>query len=254
MSDEPDTNPSRAPQAHRTIDRVTRILEEVVYAPGITFAELARALDAPKSTVYGFIQGLVASGWLHREGNNFYVGPALHGLALASGRLRSGSVLDTDLHELHRATGVTVFLGVQAGDDLINVAEVGAELLHGFAAQTNIRRGMLETAGGKALLAAMRPADRDAYLRRRRRDAPELVETFLSEYDSICESRVARNLRLGGTRFALATVVNSTSDTATAEITLVGRAEDMLPREEKLVALLLKSVDSWHARTTAKRR
>jgi hypothetical protein len=46
----------RAPQNHRTIDRVTQILEEVVYNPGVTFAELARALDAPKSSVHGFIR------------------------------------------------------------------------------------------------------------------------------------------------------------------------------------------------------
>jgi CRP-like cAMP-binding protein len=36
-----------------------RILEEVVYKPGLTFAELARALNAPKSSVHGFIRGLL---------------------------------------------------------------------------------------------------------------------------------------------------------------------------------------------------
>jgi len=42
---------AREPQSHRTVDRVTQILEEVVYKPGMTFAELARALSAPKSSV-----------------------------------------------------------------------------------------------------------------------------------------------------------------------------------------------------------
>ena len=50
------------PKNHRTIDRVTQILEEVVYHPGIGFAELARVLDAPKSSVHGFIRGLQAKG------------------------------------------------------------------------------------------------------------------------------------------------------------------------------------------------
>jgi IclR helix-turn-helix domain len=54
------------PQKHRTVDRVTSILEEVVYNPGMTSAELARALDAPKSSVCGFISGLLAKGWLYR--------------------------------------------------------------------------------------------------------------------------------------------------------------------------------------------
>ena len=42
----PATGPERAPQNHRTVDRVTRILEEVVYSPGMTFAELVRAIRA----------------------------------------------------------------------------------------------------------------------------------------------------------------------------------------------------------------
>ena len=50
----------RVPQNHRTVDRVTRILEEVVYHPGMTFAELVRALNAAKSSVHGFMRGLLA--------------------------------------------------------------------------------------------------------------------------------------------------------------------------------------------------
>ena len=58
-----EERPARVPMNHRTVDRVTRILEEVVYMPGMTFAELARALDAPKSSVHGFLSGLLAQGW-----------------------------------------------------------------------------------------------------------------------------------------------------------------------------------------------
>src|SRR6478752_4943581 len=102
------TNPEtveRAPQNHRTIDRVTRILEEVVYSPGMTFAELARALDAPKSSVHGFIQGLIAAGWLHEDGRRYYLGPAAYALTMAPGNIRAGSVTDSDLWELHTASG-----------------------------------------------------------------------------------------------------------------------------------------------------
>jgi hypothetical protein len=41
--------PGREPQMHRTVDRVTQILEEVVYHPGMTFAEVARALGAQRA-------------------------------------------------------------------------------------------------------------------------------------------------------------------------------------------------------------
>src|SRR6266550_8022222 len=95
----------RVPQNHRTVDRVTRILEMVVYRPGMTFAELARTLDAPKSSVHGFISGLLANGWLYEQDRSFYLGPAVYGLTLASGHIRAGLVTHADLATLHEETG-----------------------------------------------------------------------------------------------------------------------------------------------------
>jgi DNA-binding IclR family transcriptional regulator len=71
------------PQSHRTVDRVTRGLEEVVDKPGMTFAELVRALGAAKRSVHGFMGGLLANGWLYDEQRRFYLGPAVYGLTLA---------------------------------------------------------------------------------------------------------------------------------------------------------------------------
>lgn len=248
MTELPDEELDRGPHNHRTIDRVTQILEQVVYNPGMTFAELSRALEAPKSSVHGFIRGLLAAGWLHQDSNRFYLGPALYGLTLVGGHLRAGSVTDSDLHELHDATGVTVFLGVTAGDSLIYVSEVGAELLAGFAARTNIRRNLLKTAGGKALLAEWPAEQRESYLRRRGRETPQDLEEFLGEFDDIRQTRIARNFLHNGTRFGLATVVHDKSGNAVAEVTLVGRSDAMLPREKKLKTLLLKHVDRWERR------
>src|SRR6266702_3935202 len=101
----------RTPHNHRTIDRVTRILEMVVYHPGVTFAQLARALDAPKSSVHGFISGLLANGWLYEQERRFYLGPALYGLTLASGHIRAGLVTHADLAALHEEARLAVFLG-----------------------------------------------------------------------------------------------------------------------------------------------
>ncbi|WP_435111678.1 IclR family transcriptional regulator [Nocardiopsis synnemataformans] len=249
VTDKPSESADRTPQNHRTIDRVTRIVEEVVYNPGMTFAELSRALDAPKSSVHGFIRGLLATGWLYQESNRFYLGPALHGLTVASGHLRAGSVTDADLHALHEAAGVTVFLGVQAGDHLIYVSEAGADQLVGFAARKNIRRGLLDTAGGKALLAALPPEQRDSYLRRHSGENGALVEAFLSEYDDIRDTRIARNTLHSGTRFALATAVRDRAGRAVAETTLVGPSVTMQPREKELAATLLEHVDRWQKRS-----
>src|SRR4030081_2373504 len=97
-----DMRTDSTPQHHRTVDRITRILETVVYRPGITFSELARALDAPKGSVHGFISGLLAAGWLYEQNHHFYLGPAVYALTLASGHIRAGLVTHDDLASLHR--------------------------------------------------------------------------------------------------------------------------------------------------------
>jgi DNA-binding IclR family transcriptional regulator len=241
----------RAPQNHRTIDRVTQILEEVVYNPGMTFAELARALDAPKSSVHGFIRGLLAAGWLYEDNHRFYLGPAVYGLTLATGHIRAGLVTDADLTALHEATGATVFLGLRAGDHLIYVAEAGSDTLAGFGARTNIRRSLLETAGGKALLAAMSEPDRNAFLRRRPAEDTPLIEQFLADFDEIRQTRLARNTLHGGARSAIATTVRNRDGDVVAEVTLVGPSSQIAPKAKKLGRTLLEHVDRWQTRVSS---
>ena len=247
------SRPTREPQNHRTVDRVTHILEEVVYRPGMTFAELARALDAPKSSVYGFIQGLLAKGWLYEYDRRFYLGPAVYGLTLASGHIRAGLVTHADLVALHEEARVPVFLGVQAGDHVIYIDEAGADAITEIEARSNIRRNPLGTASGKALLAARSDAELKAYLRRRSSEEEDLVNMFLTEYEEIRKTRIATNVRMSGTRFAIGTTVRNKSGEAVASITLVGRTVDLKPRAKKLSELLLRHVDSWSERSVSPR-
>lgn len=241
----------RVPLNHRTIDRVTHILEQVVYNPGMTFAELVRALDAAKSSVHGFISGLLATGWLYEEQHRFYLGPAVYGLTLASGHIRAGLVTHEDLAALEKETGAAVFLGVQAADHLIYIAEAGSDHVVGFEARSDIRRTLLVTAGGKALLAARSDVERDSYLRRRSSHDSDLVDQFLEEYEQIKATRIATNARRG--RFAIATAVLSKSGEAVASVTLVGAASEVQPRTKKLSQILLRHVDSWSQRSLTPR-
>ena len=240
---------AREPHMHRTVDRVTQILEEVVYHPGMSFAELARALGAPKSSVHGFIQGLLAKGWLYENERGFYLGPAVYGLTIASGHIRAGMVTHADLAALNEATGVAAFLGVRAGDHLIYIAEAGADAISGIEARSNIRRTLLGTAAGKALMAAWPEADLKSFLRRRGAEEAEQVAAFLGEYEDIRRTRIATNLRLSGTRFAIGTTVRDKSGEPVASITQVGRTQDLRPRAGELGTMLLRHVDSWAARS-----
>ncbi len=244
---------ARVPQNHRTVDRVTQILEEVVYHPGLTFAELARALGAAKSSVHGFISGLLAKGWLYEVDHRFYLGPAVYGLTLASGHIRAGLVTHADLSALHEATGLAVFLGVQAGDHLIYIAEAGADPVTGFEARSNIRRTLLETAGGKALLAERPDAERVSYLRRRSAEEAPMVHSFLEEFTEIRKTHVATNMRLSGTRFALGMAVRNPAGDAVSSVTLMGPTTQITPRLPKLRKLLVQHVESWSNRTVTPR-
>lgn len=243
----------REPHRHRTVDRVTQIVETVVYRPGITFSDLARALDAPKGSVHGLISGLVATGWLYEQDRRFYLGPAVHSLTLVSGNIRAGLVTQDDLAALHHEAGAPAFLGIQVDDHLLYVAESGSEELPGFAAQSDIRRPLLRTAGGKALLAARPPAEREAFLRRHRADDPDAVDEFLADYEEIRRTGVATHVRLSGTRFAIAAALHDGGGKLVASVTIVGPARDLQPRHRQLARILRRHLDSWSHRTPSAR-
>lgn len=243
----------RQPQRHRTVDRVTEILEQVVYHPGMTFAELARRFGAPKSSIYGFTQGLLAAGWLYEQDRRIYLGPAVHGLTLASGHVRAGLVTHENLAALHDATGCAVFLGVEAGDHLIYIAEAGGDAIADMEARHDIRRTLLGTATGKALLAARSTEELQAFLRRQSGESKEMAEAFLGEYEDIRKTGIATNFRLSGTRMAIATLVHAQHSKNPAAVALVGQASKMKPRAKKLAATLLEHVNSWHGSQTAPR-
>jgi DNA-binding IclR family transcriptional regulator len=237
--------------AHQTITRVTRILEEVVYRPGATYAELTRALGAPKSSVYGFIRGLLAVDWLFEQDHRLYLGPAFYSLAVASGHIRAGMVTTADLEALYREAGLTAFVGVRAGDHLIYIAEAGSDLMSGFEAQSNIRRDLLTTAGGKALLAALPENELRGFLRRRQPAEQGEISSFLEALPSIRENKIAVNINPSRSRTGLATVILGPRGHAVASVTLVGATSQVLPRVETLSELLRRRVEAWRERSTA---
>ena len=69
---------------HRTVDRVIGILETVSLNPrGVTLAELAKALNAAKSSVQELTNGLLAHGYLTEDDRRFHLGPGPFILAFA---------------------------------------------------------------------------------------------------------------------------------------------------------------------------
>jgi DNA-binding IclR family transcriptional regulator len=245
------SGPLQAGGSHQTISRVVRILEEVVYRPGSTYAEITRAVGAPKSSVYGFIRGLLSVDWLIDQDHRLYLGPAFYSLAIASGQVRAGMIAPGDLDSLYRETGLTAFVGVLAGEHLIYIAEAGSDLMASFEARSDIRRRPLATAGGKALLAFMPENEMEAYLRRSPTVSKQEISEFLQSCQSIRESGIAVNVNPGRGRAALATVIRNSKGQAIASLTLVGPSTQVLPRVDALSILLRERVSEWQTRSIA---
>lgn len=241
------------PARHRTIDRVTQIVEEVVARPGQTFSELVRRLGAAKSSVHGFVQGLLANGWLHEERGRFYLGPALYGLTMATGQIRAGTVTYDDLHALHFKTGLSAYLGIRAGDHLIYITVAGEDPVGEFFTRSTVRRPLLHTAGGKALLAVVSESARAAFLRRQSPSERAMVLGFLEELAAIQGSGTAFNFTQNGSRLALARVVHNPNGEAVAALTLVGPTEKVDPRRGELGRLLIAEVRRMEARSAGAR-
>jgi DNA-binding IclR family transcriptional regulator len=208
-------------------------------------------VGAPKSSVYGFVRGLLAVSWLFEQDHRLYLGPACYGLTMASGHIRPGTVSAADLDTLYRETGLTTFLGVRAADQLICVAEAGSDVTAAPGGRPGARRDLLTTAGGKALLAALPETEVRAYLRRRPPEEQPHVEAFLDARPSIKESGIAVNVNQRRSRTGVATVIRGPSGQAVALITLAGPTSEVLPRLEKLSVLLRERVQQWRERSTA---
>ena len=235
--------------SHQTISRVVRILEEVVYRPGSTYAEITRAVGAPKSSVYGFIRGLISVDWLIDQDHRLYLGPAFYSLTIASGNIRAGVVAPGDLDAIHHETGLTAFVGVLSADRLIYVAEAGSDLMASFEARTNIRRKPLRTAGGKALLALMPETEMEAFLRGHHIATAEEVSEFLLQLPAIRKGGVAVNVNPERARTGVATVIRNARGLPVASLTVVGPSSRVLPRVPWLSTLLRDRVIQWQDRS-----
>ncbi|ATL25336.1 IclR family transcriptional regulator [Streptomyces formicae] len=152
------------PKEHRTVSRVTGILEYVSRHGGARTQELADALDAPKSSVFGLVKGLVSTGYLVEEGGVHRLGPALGSLLPRTAQDLASAALPT-LEALRDHFGETAMLGTAVGDSLVYASAAESRQLIRYSAPLRTRRPLYPPSAGKVLLAHRPQKRRDAYLR-----------------------------------------------------------------------------------------
>lgn len=237
--------PSRS---HRTIDRVTQILEFVAGRPeGCTLTELATELDAPKSSIQGFVNGLVHTGYLDEHDRRYLLGPAPYMLTLRANRMPARTVTHEDLVELNERSGCTVLLGVRVGQHVVYVDDAGEGMYLQFIARTRARRPLLETAAGQVLLAALPEDELHRFLQRHPDHAA--VERYLEALPEIRKTGIAVNESSPVPRTsAVGRQVRDRAGHVVASVTLSGPTDAVLPRAEELAALLRTATEHWAAR------
>jgi len=142
-------------EKHRTVSRVVGILEFVVRSPnGASLSEIAGYLDAPKSSVHGFVRGLEAEGYLkENESGHFVFGLGAHTL-LASQATSLVELAAPVMNTLGNELGETITLAVFLDHELTYVHSVPSNQRIGYNPEMHTRRPLWPTSAGKILLAA----------------------------------------------------------------------------------------------------
>ena len=192
---------------HRTVDRTIAIMELASRArAGVSLAELAARLSAPKSSIQELTNGLLAAGYLVERDHRFLLGPGAFLLSLRTAGLPLGQIDHRELERAQQWVGLTLFVGVRVGDDQVFVDQAGEDVLIDFVSATRPRRPLLTTATGKIILAFIPPVERNEFLGRMEREQPAAVKTFLAELADIRSTLLAYNPSLTvPDRYAVAT-------------------------------------------------
>jgi len=215
---------------HRTVDRVTGILETVSLSPrGVTLAELAAALGAAKTSIQELTNGLLARGYLIEEEHRFHLGPGPFVLAARANKLAALSLDHAFVTELGRILRCTVLVGVRVGDAMIFTDHAGAESPGlTFAARTHARRPLYTSAAGKILLANIPDDEMHRLLDLAGPQHADDVRQFLTELPEIRARGLAFNR---GATIADAYVV----------------ATPLLARDGRIIAAISAALDSSEA-------
>lgn len=150
---------------HRTVSRVTTILEAVAAHPaGLRLNELAERLSAPKSSVFGLVKGLVATGYLVEVEGRYRVGSALTHL-MPTDRPSLGDAAGPLLRTLRDRFGETAMIATPTGDSMMYVCSAESPQVIRYHAALRERRPLFPPSAGKAILSRRSTRRQEAYLR-----------------------------------------------------------------------------------------
>ena len=175
-------------KALRTLDVVAASGE------GASLAALAPQLRLPKTTLFRYLQTLVAADYLDHDpaSDTYRVGArfrALHAPAPMLERLRQAAL--PEMERLREAFDETVNLGVQQGREIVYAEVVESQRRLRIRARIGSRDPLHSTALGKAILSRLPDAERRALLQKRlgRRTGRTLVQAGALEAELLAAAQ-----------------------------------------------------------------
>jgi DNA-binding IclR family transcriptional regulator len=191
------TQTRRPGQVVPAVARAARVLDALAAGPPRqSLAELSRRLELPRSSTLALCGTLVDAGLLAREPDGAYrLGPHLLELSRAYlGQTGVHGAFERVSHELGVLPESTLVLSVLDGADVVYTGRRAGSRPVGVSYELGMRLPAHCTASGKALLAALSEAERDALLDAAYPDGlPALTARSLTD-----RGRLARELRRAG--------------------------------------------------------
>lgn len=172
---------SSSAKEHRTVTRVTTILETVAGAEqGMRLNELADVLEAPKSSVHGLARGLVATGYLVEDDGAYLLGPAI-GALIQPRRPGLIEAARPVMERLERACGETVILSSLVGQSIVYLDLVESSQRIRYSAPLGERRPLYPTSAGKCFVAHFSERRLESYLENFEEDRREAIREELAD-------------------------------------------------------------------------
>ncbi len=151
----------------QSLDRAITLMEVLAATDGMTLSDVARRAELPTSTVHRLLTTLERRGLVGHDPatGHWMVGLGMFRIGSAYLRIRRlPEIARTQIRELSYAVNETVNLSLIDGAELICVAQVESHAAVRAFFRIGGRMPIHASGGGKAILAAMQPEARRAWL------------------------------------------------------------------------------------------
>lgn len=244
--DQPQDISTRPPRPrHRMVDRVAALLELVARSrEGMTLTELARAVDAPVSSIQGLVNGLLATGYLDERERRYELGTAPYLLNLIAGRHLVNRVDHSVLESINKACGFTTLLAIAVSQHVFYIDNCSIVPRYDYLATNFVRRSLVRSSAGWVLLADFPRRDLFGYLGSLPGEDAERVERFLANLEAIRETGICAAPHTSKVADGVAIAVRQDGRTVGA-ISVVGPREQIGDHRDEVVDVLTAHRADW---------